>query len=107
VNMTFDKKLNLDTWYRAIVICEKRDVRVVIHDYKNNQILFDRYFNIPEGIKVGFSKEKSKDGQEILEANSDGYIELYQNIDFDFGAIGVRNWANEKSLVKAIYIEKI
>lgn len=105
VNMTFGKKLNLDAWYRGIVICEKRSIRIAIYDYKDTKIIFDRHFIIPEGIKVKFLKEKLKDDQEKTEANE--YVELYQSIDFDFGAIGIRNWANERGLIKEIYIEKI
>jgi len=34
-------RLSFDTWYRAIIICEKRSIRNMIYQYKDDKIIFD------------------------------------------------------------------
>jgi len=93
----FEEKLNLDNWYKLVVICEKRNVRIKILD-QNALSLFDRPFPIPLSMKV--NRVMDLEGKEIK-------THYLQNIDFDFGAVGVRNYGKERALVKNIFIEKL
>ena len=93
--MVFKKELDLDTWYNARIICEKRNIRVVIN--QNDRVFFDRHWKIPEGL-VATYKNKEKGGQEF---------NIFKNIDFDFGSIGFRNHGDETAFVKEVLIEKL
>jgi len=93
----FDQKLSLDNWYKLVVVCEKRNIRIQILDQSRSS-LFDRSLSIPLTMKV--NRPMDLEGKKV----ETHYI---QNIDFDFGAIGIRNFGNERALVKNIFIEKL
>ncbi len=95
----FEDKLKPDKWYKLIIICEKRSIRINIK-YENKS-LFDRHFVIPSQIGVVYRELNSK-GEETKRETK-----LMQNIDFDFGSIGVRNYGDERAFVKNIYLEKL
>ncbi len=96
-DVTLEKVLSLDSWYKLLVTCEKRDVKILILD-KNENTVCDRSFIIPPSIKVTRS-----------ETNSSGHntITYTQNVDFDFGAVGLRNSNSERAFVKNIFIERM
>lgn len=97
--MKLEKNLNLDRWYQLVVICEKRKVRIQIWDPKNiAESLFDKTQIIPPEIKV--NRQLDLEGKQVV---SD-YI---QNIDFDFGAIGLRNYPGEVAYIKNLLVEKL
>jgi hypothetical protein len=96
--ITLENKLKSDIWYKLSVVCEKRNVRVQIKNI--NTIVFDQYIKIPSEIVVT-KKELDTDGKEIHETR------FMQNVDFDFGAVGVRNDRSERALIKNIFIEKL
>ncbi len=91
------ENLNHNVWYRLITICDKRKVRIIIKD-KNKEFI-DCYFVIPDIVEV--VRKRVDEDSNIIE-------EKYrQIIDFDFGAIGVRNYPSESAFIKNIYLEKI
>jgi hypothetical protein len=92
--LTFIKELNPDTWYGAKIICEKRSIRILI--LENNQTICDRHWKIPEVLVV---KYRNKKGGEDLN--------IFRNIDFDFGAIGFRNHGDERAFIKEVFVEKL
>lgn len=96
---TFDKKLKPDMWYQLTIICEKRGVRVVIRDEKKK--LVDRHFSIPAQMGVVY-REVDAGGKETKRETR-----LMQNIDFDFGSIGIRNHGEERALIKEMFVEKL
>jgi len=96
VNFMFDEKLQIDEWYKAIIICEKRDMRIKITSYKNKEVFFDRNWSIPEDrVQVIYSKDGNNE------------LKLSQTIDFDFGAVGFRNHGHEKGYFKNVLVEKL
>jgi hypothetical protein len=100
VNLTFDNNLSPDTWYKAKVVCEKRNIRIVISNYK--KVIFDRYWIIPNEMLITLI-EVQKDGVNEKETKR----EFIQSIDFDFGAIGLRDHGNERGFIKNVFIEKL
>lgn len=101
VNFTFDDKLSPDTWYKGRIICEKRSIRITIFSQGKNA-LFDRHWLIPDQMLIHLVEV-------IKEGNSEKELikQFQQNMDFDFGAIGVRNHGTERALIKNILIEKL
>jgi hypothetical protein len=93
----FNQKLNLDNWYKLEAACEKRQVRIRISDNKG-ETLFDRHKPIPLDLKVNIPQDL--EGKKIE-------TQYIQNIDLDFGAIGVRNFGNERALIRNIFVEKL
>ena len=96
-NLTFDDNLSPDTWYKAKIVCEKRNIRMVI--YHKNAIIFDRHWSIPSQLLISYKKSPDPKNREL--------INFIQNIDFDFGAIGFRDNGNERGLFKNIYLRKL
>jgi len=92
----FDNNFKLDIWHKLTVFCEKRNIRIIIQD-KNNSI--DRTFTIPVVIDANVV-EKIGDTEKITK-------KIIQNIDFDFGAVGIRNFSVERALIKNIFVEKL
>lgn len=92
-------KLSLDNWYKLIVTAEKRRVRVQIENQK--QSIIDRYLSIESEIILG-KKEFNESG---IETNR--RIFYKQKINFDFGSVGIRNYGNERALIKNIFIKKL
>jgi hypothetical protein len=97
VNLSFEKTLSPDTWYKAKIICEKRNLRIVIYNKKNP--IFDRHWKIPEQLVINYKVAPDPKDKRA--------VQFIQNIDFDFGAIGFRDHGDEKGLIKNIYIEKL
>jgi len=93
--LSFRENLNPDTWYTGKIICEKRSIRIVI--YEKREPVFDRHWIIPDQLKVTYFQDEKQSKQ----------INILQNIDFDFGAIGVRNDADERGFIKNVYVEKL
>jgi hypothetical protein len=96
-SLTFNEKLNQDTWYRAKITCEKRNIRIAICNGKKN--IFDRHWKIPSQLLMSYKKSSNPNDREL--------INILQNIDFDFGAIGFRDSGDERGLLKNIYLEKL
>jgi len=97
--ISFTKTLNQDVWYKLCVVCEKRQVSIVIKN--SSETYFDRQLTIPNQITITH-KELNTEGQETQEV-----LRYNQDIDFDFGSIGIRNHGEERALVKNILIEKL
>lgn len=97
VNLSFDEKLSPDTWYRAIIICEKRNIRISVYD--KNKPIFDRHWVLPDQMIALYPTS--------LDPKDPKPIRIVQNIDFDLGAVGFRNDSDEKGLIKNIYVEKL
>lgn len=95
----FEEKLKPDKWYGLVIICEKRSIRIAIKEADTT--LFDRHFIIPPQMGVVYREIDSK-GEETKRETR-----LMQNIDFDFGSVGVRNHGDERAFVKNIYLEKL
>jgi len=98
VNLTFDTQLHLDLWYRATVYCEKSNIRIQIRD-QEWQSIFDRIWTIPERQVFRY---KEKIGEEDKERKT-----IVLPVDLDFGTIGFRCWAHEKSLIRDLLIRKM
>ena len=94
--LSFASPLNIDLWHHAKLVCEKRSVRVAIYKNNNNAI-FDRHWIIPENITVEY--------KENLEAEKT--IKLSKAVDFDFGAMGFRDYGHERAFIKNVFIEKL
>lgn len=107
IDMEFKNKLDPDVWYKGKIVCEKRNVTISIYDYKKKNIIFNRLWEIPEYLSVKFPKKIEEKEAKNANINDDNYVSMVQDIDFDFGAIGLRNWGHEKGFVKNIYIEKL
>jgi len=95
VNLGFNEKLAPDKWYKARVICEKRSIRITINDPKRP--IFDRHWKIPDGFIVSYREREDEDK----------VVNLYKEIDFDFGAIGFRNAGDERGFIKYVYIQRL
>jgi len=95
INFSFLEALDPDIWYRGVAICEKRSIRNIIYRVKDGEVVFDRHWKIPEGEVI--SKEEGNNQK----------IKYFKNIDFDFGAVGFRNYGSERGFIKNVYIEKI
>jgi hypothetical protein len=93
VNLKFERPLSPDTWYRSKIICEKRNIRIII--YKEKEAIFDRHWILPPEIFA-----------EYIKSNGDKF-ELRHELDFDMGAIGFRDYGDEKGLVRNVYVEKL
>lgn len=93
VNMTFENKLSLDKWYRGVVTTEKRSIKVAIYDGKT--LVFDRHWTIPDMMTAELTQTDKKK------------LRYFQELDFDFGAIGFRSYGDEKAYVKKVYVEKL
>lgn len=101
VNLTFKNELSPDTWYKARIICEKRSIRIVI--LKGEKPIFDRHWRIPDQMQITqIQVEKDNLGDEKQTS-----IVYLQNIDFDFGAMGLRDHGDERAFVKDIFVEKL
>lgn len=98
VNLTFDTQLHLDLWYKAIISCEKSHLTIQIRD-QEQQPIFNRIWTIP---KERVFRYKEKIGQEEKEGKP-----IALPIDLDFGTIGFRCWAYEKSLIRDVLIRKV
>lgn len=110
IDMQFENKLNPDVWYKGKIVCEKRMITISIYDYDKKVIIFNRVWEIPEYLSVKFLKKEEKrteGNNENSGLNEENYISMVRNIDFDFGAVGLRNWGHEKGFVKNIYVEKV
>jgi len=93
-SLTYDKPLALDKWYKCILICEQDIIKIKIYDLIN--LIFDREWNIPKGALIFMFKNEQQ--QEITVPFA---------INLEYGAIGLRNWGEEKALMKNIIVEKI
>lgn len=97
VNLSFEKKLNLDNWYKCSFHCDKRSIKMNIYTL-DGEILLDREWRIPSG-NISFLYPNHKD------------IELAPSIPFainlEHGTFGFRNNEEEKALVRNVLIEKI
>ncbi|NMB80551.1 MAG: hypothetical protein GYA14_01900, partial [Ignavibacteria bacterium] len=96
---SFERELKPDNWYRLTIICEKRSIRINIKEGKDS--IIDRHFIIPPQIKIVYRKIDAK-GKESIEPS-----QQVQNVDFDFGSIGVRNYGDERAFIKNVYLEKM
>lgn len=94
VELSFDKYLSLDKWYRGKLISEKRTVRITI--LEGESAIFDRHWNIPEKAIVEYRKKEGETPNHIL-----------LPINLDYGTVGFRCWGPEKGLVKNLLIEKL
>lgn len=94
-----NKKILQNNWYRLTIIAEKRIIKIQIFDGK--QLLTEKSLSIPSNITL-IQKEVDEKGVETGDT-----IKLKQEIDFDFGSIGLRNCSNERALIKNIFIEKL
>lgn len=92
-NLAFDKQLSLDKWYKYVLICEQDMIKIKIYD--QNQLLFDREWSIPKGALIFLFKNEQQ--QEITVPFA---------INLEYGAIGLRNWGEEKALVRNMIVEK-
>lgn len=95
----FNEKIMIDKWCHARVICEKRGVRLNISCNKKN--IVDRHFTIPEQFGVVY-RELNEHGEETKRETK-----LLQNMDFDFGAVGIRNYGDERAFVKNVFLERL
>jgi len=96
---SFPGTLKPDKWYRLCVTCEKRGVRINIKDGKES--LLDRHFKIPDQMGVVYREVDEKGNETKRETR------LLQNVDFDFGSIGVRDHGEERAFIKDVYLEKL
>jgi hypothetical protein len=98
-NLQFSNKLDLDHWYRCRLECDKRSIRIRLHDMAGSQ-KFDREWIIPQGI-IAF---------QILDASPEGQITrgaIPFPINLEYGTIGFRNDGMEKSAVRNVLIDKL
>jgi hypothetical protein len=79
-------------WYKARIICEKRNIRVILFD--GDSQIFDRNWNIPDYLVVTYTSPT-------------GTTQLQREIDLDFGAVGFRNSGSERGFIKNVYIQKL
>jgi hypothetical protein len=93
-NLTFEENLSPDKWYRAVVTCEKRNIKMTIYDGKT--VVFDRHWIIPDNIIINFERPGSQPD-----------LRIAQEVDFDFGAIGFRNHGAEDAFVRNVYVERL
>lgn len=100
VNLEFEKKLTPDTWYKVKIICEKRSIRIIL--YKDTKPIFDRYWVIPNQMLLTLI-EVVKDGEKEKQTSK----QYLQDVDFDFGAIGIRDHGEERGFVKNVFVEKL
>lgn len=96
---TTNSNLSTDSWYKLKAHCEKRKIRITISSSQNN--LVDRHITIPDTMEIIVKQPKDKSSEQKEE------IRQLLNIDFDFGAVGFRNYGNESALVKNVFIEKL
>ena len=94
-----NSELKPDNWYRLKIVCEKRSVRINVKDGKTS--LIDRHFIIPPQIKIVYREIDTKGNETKKETRQ------LQNVDFDFGSIGIRNYGDERAFIKNIYLEKL
>lgn len=94
-----NSNIDTDHWYKLKAYCEKRKIRINI--FNSQDELVDRHITIPDTMTVIVKQPDDKDNKDKEE------IRQILNIDFDFGAIGVRNSGNESALIKNIFIEKL
>ncbi len=92
-------ELNVDSWYKLKAFCEKRKIRINVFNGDNE--LLNRHITIPDNMVVVVKQADDKAGDKRDE------IKQLLNIDFDFGAIGFRNFGNESALVKNVFVEKL
>ena len=92
-NLTYDQQLSLDKWYKCIMLCEQDVIKVKIYD--GNHLLFDREWSIPKGALIFMFKTEQQ--QEISVPFA---------INLEYGAIGLRNYGEEKGLIRNIIAEK-
>lgn len=92
----FDENLSMSRWYHLNVTCDKRSVRMKIEGSKN-----DLNIIIPSEMMIQ-QKEVNEKGEE-----SGRTIRYMQNVDFDFGAVGIRNHGSERALIRNFVIEKM
>lgn len=97
--LIFDEKLSKDHWHTVRIYCEKRSIRINIK--QKNQTMFDQHWIIPDTVNFIFNNG------EITEDGKLKGISTVQQIDYDFGAIGVRNSGEERAFIKNITIEKL
>ncbi len=97
INIT--KKLDSSRWYKLIVICEKKNVRITIKE--KTKILFDKYYPIHNQLIIE-QKDIDTKGEETSRK-----LRFKQDIDFDFGSIGIRNHGEEHAFVRNVFVEKL
>ncbi len=90
-----DKKLSFDKWYKAKLICDKRCIKIKI--LLDGKTVFDRQWEIPNQLTLEFQQEEQTKEK----------IKVVREIDFDFGAIGFRDYGSEKAFIKNVYLNKL
>jgi hypothetical protein len=101
-NLSFEKNLKLDNWYRAKFYCDKGSIGIKIYDMRE-KLLFDRVWKIPSG-SITFSYNPPK---EIGLVAKSVISSIPFPINLEYGTIGFRNDGDEKALVDSVLVEKL
>ncbi len=95
-NLSFNKVLSLDSWYKCLITCEKEIIHLKLYEFKNK--IFDREWEIPHGSVVFQFKREEDDSKPT---------DIPFPINLEYGTIGFRNHGSEYALIKNVLIEKI
>jgi hypothetical protein len=90
--LTFESPLSLDKWYKCQIMCSQDNIRIQLFD--DGRAFFQREWKIPEGgmaFKFGDTPIHN----------------ITFPINLEYGSIGFRNAAQEKSLIKEVLVQKI
>jgi hypothetical protein len=95
-SLSYKKSIIKDQWYKCSIICENKTIFIKICTDK--EVICDKAWEIPDG-KMEFLFKKDD--------NNKSPIAIPFPINLEHGTLGVRNWGNEKALVKNVLIKKI
>lgn len=96
--LVFNKKLNLDKWFKCRIQCDKSSIRIRITNKEGHQI-FDRVWKIPAG-EVNYLLPVKQDP--VTQS-----VTVPFPINLEYGTVGFRNDGQEKAVVKDMLIEKL
>lgn len=95
-NLSIERTLSFDKWYKCSIFSEKENLNIKIYDGKKT--IFDRGWTIPTGNFIFQFK-----GEE----NGSSQINIPFSINLEYGSVGFRNCGHEKALIKNVLIKKI
>lgn len=94
-SLTFGSPLMLGSWYSCEVICDKRNVRIVVNAAGEDRPALT--WTIPSGT-VFFGAS----GPQII-----GTLPIPFAVNYDYGAVGFRNDATESALLRHVLVERL
>jgi len=94
--LELESPLSLDQWYKCQVVCDKNIITIRLFD--GSKMLFDRIWEIPQGMLVFSFKKNAEDKQSV---------DIPFPITLEYGSVGFRNAGAEKVFVKNVLIQKL